>query len=97
MFSLDLVTFDRLTRRMALQGEWRPALERLSAAVAEQTGVRDYLQGEKMVQGFVAAYLSISPYFVLHTEMELAKGYADLVLEPRPARWPGMRYGYVIE
>ena len=83
VFSLDLVRFDRLARRMALQGEWRPALERLSAAVAEQTGVRDYLQGEKMVQGFVAAYLSISPYFVLHTEMELAKGYADLVLEPR--------------
>ena len=97
VFSLDLVTFDRLTRRMALQGEWRPALERLSAAIAEQTGVRDYLQGEKMLQGFVAAYLSISPYFVLHTEMELAKGYADLVLEPRPARYPGMRYGYVIE
>ena len=97
VFSLDLVTFDRLTRRMALQGEWRPAMERLSAAIAEQTGVRDYLQGEKMVQGFVAAYLSISPYFVLHTEMELAKGYADLVLEPRAARYPGMRYGYVIE
>ncbi len=97
VFSLDLVRFDRLARRMALQGEWRPALERLSAAVAEQTGVRDYLQGEKVVQGFVAAYLSISPYFVLHTEMELAKGYADLVLEPRAARYPGMRYGYVIE
>ena len=97
VFSLDLVTFDRLTRRMALQGEWRPALERLSAAVAEQTGVRDYLQGEKMLQGFVAAYLSISPYFVLHTELELAKGYADLVLEPRALPYPGMRYGYVIE
>ena len=97
VFSLDLVRFDRLARRMALQGEWRPALERLSAAVAEQTGVRDYLQGEKMVQGFVAAYLSISPYFVLHTEMELAKGYADLVLEPRALPYPGLRYGYVIE
>ena len=97
VFSLDLVRFDRLARRMALQGEWRPALERLSAAVAEQTSVRDYLQGEKMVQGFVAAYLSISPYFVLHTEMELAKGYADLVLEPRALPYPGLRYGYVIE
>ena len=97
VFSLDLVTFDRLTRRMALQGEWRPALERLSAAIAEQTSVRDYLQGEKMLQGFVAAYLSISPYFVLHTEMELAKGYADLVLEPRALPYPGLRYGYVIE
>ena len=97
VFSLDLVEFDRLTRRMVLEGEWQPAIERLAAAMAEQTGVRDYLQGEKMVQGFVAAYLSICNYFVLHTEMELAKGYADLVLEPRPERYPGMRYGYVIE
>ena len=97
VFSLDLVEFDRLTRRMALEGDWRPVIERLRAAIGEQTGVRDYLQGEKMVQGFVAAYLSICNYFVLHTEMELAKGYADLVLEPRPERYPGMRYGYVIE
>ena len=97
VFSVDLVEFDRLTRRMALDGDWRPAIERLSAAMAEQTGVRDYLQGEKVVQGFVAAYLSISNYFVLQTEMELAKGYADLVLEPLRTRSQGMRYGYVIE
>ena len=99
LFSVDSVEFDRLTRRMAMEGDWRPAIERLSAAIAEQTGVRDYLQGEKMVQGFVAAYLSTSSYFVFQPEMELAKGYADLVLEPRRASYPdaGMRYGYVIE
>ena len=97
VFSLDLVEFDRLTRRMALQGEWRPAVERLGAAVAEQTGVRDYLRGEKVVQGFLAAYLSASGYFVFHTEMELAKGYADMVLAPLSERYPGMRHGFVIE
>ena len=96
VFSVDPAEFAGLTQRMALEGDWRPAIERLSAAVAEQTGVRDYLQGEKMVQGFVAAYLSPSRYFVFHTEMELAKGYADLVLEPGPAQAPGKRYGYVV-
>ena len=96
VFSLDLVEFDRLTRRMALEGEWRPAVERLSGAIAEHTGIRDYLQGEKVVQGFLAAYLSASGYFVFHTEMELAKGYADIVLAPRSERYPGMRHGFVI-
>ena len=96
-FSLDLVEFDRLTRRMALDGDWRPALERLSGAITEHTGIRDYLQGEKVVQGFLAAYLSASGYFVFHTEMELAKGYADIVLAPRSERYPGMRHGFVIE
>ena len=97
VFSLDLVEFDRLTRRMALEGEWRPAVERLSAAVAEHTSIRDYLHGEKVVQGFLAAYLSASGYFVFHTEMELAKGYADIVLAPLSERYPGMRHGFVIE
>ena len=97
VFSLNLVEFDRLTRRMALAGDWRPAVECLCKAVAEHTGVRDYIQGEKVLQGFVAAYLGAAEYFVFHTETELARGYADVVLEPLVARYPGMRYGFVIE
>ena len=65
--------------------------------VAEHTGIRDFIQGEKILQGFLAAYLGASEYFVFHTEQELAKGYADIVLEPLVARYPGMRYGFVIE
>ena len=74
--------------RTALKGEWQPALERLSGAIAEHTGIRDYLQGEEVVQGFLAVYLSAYGYFVFHTVMELAKGYADIVLVPRPVRNP---------
>ena len=97
VFSLNLVEFDRLTRRMALEGDWRPAVERLCRAVTEYTGIRDYIQGERVLQGFLAAYLSASEYFVLHTEHELAKGYADIVLVPLGARYPGMRHAFVIE
>ena len=82
---------------MALEGDWRPAVERLAGAIAEHTGIRDYLQGEKVVQGFLAAYLSASGYFAFHTEMEMAKGYADIVLAPLSERYPGMRHGFVIE
>ena len=97
VFALNLVELDRLTRRMALEGDWRPAVERLCKAVTEHTGIRDFIQGEKVLQGFLAAYLGASEYFVFHTEQELAKGYADIVLEPLIARYPGMRYGFVIE
>ena len=97
VFSPNLVEFDRLTRRMALEGDWQPAIERLCKAVTEHTGIRDFIQGEKILQGFLAAYLGASEYFVFHTEQELAKGYADIVLEPLAARYPGMRYGFVIE
>ena len=97
VFALNLVELNRLTRRMALEGDWRPAVERLCNAVSEHTGIRDFIQGEKVLQGFLAAYLGASEYFVFHTEQELAKGYADIVLEPLVARYPGMRYGFVIE
>ena len=97
VFAVDLYDFERMTRAMARSGEWRPAIERLSAAVAEQTGIRDYIQGEKVIQGFLAAYLSTSNCFVLHTEVELNKGYADIVLAPLIARHASLRHGYVIE
>ena len=97
VFSVDLYEFERLTHAMARDGAWQPVIERLSAAVAEQTGIRDYIQGEKVIQGFLAAYLGTSHCFVFHTELELNKGYADIVLVPLVARFPAMRHGYVIE
>ena len=35
--------------------------------------------------------------FVFHTEAELAKGYADMVLTPLTAKHPALRHGYVLE
>ncbi|MCY4602733.1 MAG: PD-(D/E)XK nuclease domain-containing protein, partial [Gemmatimonadetes bacterium] len=76
---------------------WQPVLDFLRDALAEQTGIRDYMDGEKIVHGFVAAYLSLSQYFLLHSEYELNKGYADLYLEPFVAQYPDMQFGYVLE
>ena len=97
VFAVDLYQLERLTRRMAYDGAWRPVLEFLRDAVARQTGIRDYLSGEKVVQGFLAAWLNVTSCFVFHTERELGGGYADICLEPLLARHPGVRHGYVIE
>ena len=97
IFSVDLHTFGRLVHEMAYRGAWRPALEFLAAAVARQTGIRDYIDGEKVIQGFLAAYLSCTEHFVFHSERELGGGYADICLEPFLQRYTGMRHGYVIE
>ena len=97
VFSVDLFTFERLVHEMAYRGAWRPVLEFLSAAIAGQSSIRDYIDGEKVIQGFLAAYLSATEHFVFHTERELGGGYADLCLEPHLQRYTGMRHGYVIE
>ena len=96
-FQPDVLELQRLTRRMAQHGEWRPFVDTLAKGVRGQTGIRDYLHGEKAVQSFLAAYLSVAGYFALHTEVELGKGYADLVALPLTARFTTMRHGYVIE
>ena len=97
LFSVDVYAFGRLMHAMAFEGAWRPVMDFLGEAVAAQTGIRDYIDGEKVVQGFLAAYLNVSDYFVFHTERELGKGYADICLEPLLVRYPGIRHGYVIE
>ena len=97
VFSVDGYTFSRLVREMAYDGTWRPVLDFLRDALAEQTGIRDYLDGEKVIHGFVAAHLSMVDQFLLHSEYELNKGYADLYLEPFVAQYADMGYGYVLE
>ena len=72
-FSVDLYRFEQLMMRMANKAEWRPALEFLGEAIARQTGIRDYIAGEKVVQGFLAAYLSVTDYYVFRSEAELGK------------------------
>ena len=97
VFSVDVYTFFRLAQEMAYDGAWQPVLDFLRDALAEQTGIRDYMDGEKVVHGFVAAHLSLSQYFLLHSEYELNKGYADLYLEPFVAQYSDMQFGYMVE
>ncbi len=97
IFSVSLHRLDGLVSRMAFRGEWRPVVDFLIEAIAEQTGIRDYIAGEKVLQGFLAAYFGLTDLFVMRSEGELGKGYPDLVLEPFTALHPDMGYGYVIE
>ena len=97
VFSVNLFTFDRLLRRMANEGVWEPVVAFLRDAIAAQTGVRDYMVGEKVIQGFLAAYLSVTDHFVFRSEAELGKGHADICLEPLVARYPHLRHGFLIE
>ena len=97
LLSIDLHALATLLHRMALHGEWQPVFDFLKDAIATQTGIRDYLDGEKVIQGFLAAYLGTSRHFLVRTEVELNKGYADIVLEPLVAQYPELRHGYLIE
>ena len=57
LFAVDLYAFSRLVHEMACLGAWRPLLEFLVAAIRRQTDIRDYMAGEKVIQGFLAVPL----------------------------------------
>ena len=97
VLSVDLPALADALWRMARDGEWRPVFDFLRDAIAEQTSIRDYLDGEKVVQGFLAAYLGVSRHFLMRTEPELNKGFADISLEPLAAQHPELRHGFLIE
>ena len=97
VFKPDVWDLANQLNRMAYRGEWEPFFDRLSAQIGEQASVRDYLQGEKMIQGFLLAWLNLSPYFTVWSEQEQGGGFVDLYLAPFYFRYPDMRHAYLIE
>jgi hypothetical protein len=97
VFSIDLWYFANLIRNMAYQGEWQPVFQFLATEVKNQTSIRDYLNGEKVIQTFLLAYLNVTDYYITRTEEEIGKGFVDLYLEPFFAKYEKVKYGYLIE
>jgi hypothetical protein len=97
VFKLDIFRLNGLLRDMAYTGEWRPFFAYLNEQIQQQASVRDHLHGEKMIQGFLLAYLNVTHNFLTWSEWEMGGGFVDLYLEPFLARYPGVKYGYLIE
>ncbi len=97
IFRLDLGRLAEMLGQMAYRGEWQPFFDFLAEQVAQQTSVRDYLGGEKVIQGFLLAYLNVTYFFIPWSEREMGGGFADIYLEPFLARYPDIQYGYLIE
>ena len=96
-FRLDLHRLENLVREMAQNGLWEEFFDFLAREVESQTAVRDYLHGEKVIQGFLLAYLNVTNYFLSRTEFEAGKGFCDFFLEPFTSRYPDVKFAYLIE
>ncbi|MGE5340587.1 MAG: AAA family ATPase [Candidatus Omnitrophota bacterium] len=97
VFSIDLSHYSSLMTNMAYDGEWQPLFDYLSGCIRESMSLRDLMTGEKSIQAFLNIYLGLSNLFIIHTEKELNKGYADIVMEPFTAGYEGIKYSYVLE
>ncbi|GAB6162349.1 ATP-binding protein [Desulfothermus naphthae] len=97
IFRIDVFDLQQMLREMAYSGKWREVLSFLSQEIERQSSLRDFITGESSIKLLQAAYLNITRYFIVRTETELNKGFADIYLEPFWERDENVRYGYLIE
>ncbi len=97
IFSIDLSIYEQLINQMAFKGAWRPLLDFITRRMKECLALRDLMTGEKAVQTFLNVYLGLSDLFIVHTEKEMNKGYADILLEPYSAKYPGLDQAFLLE
>jgi Predicted AAA-ATPase/PD-(D/E)XK nuclease superfamily len=97
LFSLNLAEYDELMNRMAFKGAWRPLIEFVTGRMKESLALRDLITGEKAVQTFLNVYLGLSDLFIVHSEKEMNKGFADLLMEPYNAKYPEIKHSFLLE
>jgi hypothetical protein len=97
ILTLDLSRYEAAMKDMAFSGKWEPLIAYLAEQMETSMGIRDLITGEKAVQAFLNVYLGLSALYLVYSEKELKKGFADLVLEPFLAQYPQLKYSYLIE
>ena len=85
IFTAVIMTFPE---RMTFDGDWRPALDFIARAYKDSSSVRSSIEGERNIQGFFTAYLSINAYYLTMPEVELNHGFCDMFLMPDLQRYP---------
>jgi len=81
IFSLKTSTLSTLFEKFALAGDLA-IFEFLAKEIKNASSLRDYIQSELSIKAMYLAYLSFSPYYIVKSELELNKGFADIFIKP---------------
>ncbi len=95
--AIDFSPLVRSYTDAAFKGEWRSMMNHILKAYHDTTAVRSLIEGERNLQGFMNAYLSLNPYYLTAPEVELNHGYCDFFLMPDLTRWPMVKHSYILE
>ena len=95
--SIDLHYLNVMLTDLAYDGRWKPFFEAIALAYRENSSVRDAMEGERNLQGFLKAYLAIASYYLVEPEVEMNYGYCDFFLLPDKKRYPDIGHSYILE
>ncbi|MGN0216808.1 MAG: AAA family ATPase [Prevotella sp.] len=81
----------------AMRGDWHPMMDYILKAYHDTTAVRQLIEGERNLQGFMNAYLTLTSYYLVAPEMEFSHGYCDFFLLPNYKVYPTVAHSYILE
>lgn len=93
IFTLKTAQLSRELKAFALEGDIN-VFKYLSNEIKNATGLRDYIYNEQSVKSMLLAYLSLTPYYVIKSEIELNKGFSDIFIKPLN---PYVKYFAIVE
>ena len=83
IFKIDLNAFQKTIQQFAYDNSLN-IFKFISNEIEKNSKVRDYIEGENFIKGFLVAYLSLSPFYAVLTEVERNKGFVDILLRKAP-------------
>lgn len=81
----------------AYDGNWKPLTDFIAQSYKANSSVRNTIEGEHHLQGFIKAYLALTNYYLLQPELEMNYGYCDFFLLPDKKHFPDIRHSYILE
>ena len=81
---------------MSFDGQWREGFRYMADCYKQLSSVRDSIEGERNIQGFFLAYLSLNDYYITAPEVELNHGYCDFFLLPNMTHYQA-NHSYILE
>ena len=97
IFNVDISHFSSLVMEMAYGGKWESVFRFFARELERQSAIREFIDGEAHVKGFLLAYLGLTQGYVLFPEHESSKGYADFYMMPDLLHQPDIAYSYIVE
>ena len=97
IYTLNLSQLKDLIDDFAYDGHWKPLFESIARAYRENSSIRDAMEGERNLQGFLKAYLALASYYLVNPELEMNYGYCDFFLLPDKQRYADVNHSYILE
>jgi hypothetical protein len=99
-FTIDVYRFSKMLTAMAYQGEFKPLFHFIADEISKNTSVRDFINesdNEQVVKLFYLKDLILFDTYIVYSESENNKGFADLLLKPFIAKYKDIKYAYLLE